>query len=112
MAAAEGDALLSVVFLSFPMGEAVPNHELLPIAPAFDDGSVVAVVGSVVVMLLEKVLVDLPAREEVCLSLSESTRGSALLAISEAWGPEVVLLDVGSTAGPRNVRRWTGGSIV
>jgi hypothetical protein len=108
MAAAEGDALLSVVFLSFPMGEAVPNHELLPIAPAFDDGSVVAVV----VMLLEKVLVDLPAREEVCLSLSESTRGSALLARSEAWGPEVVLLDVGSTAGPRNVRRWTGGSIV
>ena len=56
---------------------------------------------------VEGVIVDaeviegvVPAREEVCLSLSESTRGSALLARSEAWGPEVVLLDVGSTAGP------------
>jgi hypothetical protein len=95
---AVADPLLSVVLLSFPRGEAVPNHELLPIPPVFDDGSVV--VGSVVVKLLVEVLVDLPASDEVCLSLSESTRGSALLARSEAWGPEVVLLDVGSTAGP------------
>jgi hypothetical protein len=84
MAAAEGDALLSVVLLSFPMGEAVPNHELLPIPPVFDDCSEVAVVGAVLAKLLVEVLVDLPAREEVCLSLSESTRGSALLARSEA----------------------------
>jgi len=95
--AAGEDSLLSVVFLPFPMGRAVPNHELLPIPPVFDDCSVV--VGSVVTLAVE-VLVDLPGREEVCLSLSESTRGSALLARSEAWGPEVVLLEVGSTAGP------------
>ena len=100
-AVAEGVSLLSVVVLSFPTGDAVPNHELLPIPPVFDDCSM-ELVGEVVVsvMLLVEVLVDLPAREEVCLSLSESTRGSALLARSEAWGPEVVLLDVGSTAGP------------
>ena len=82
--AAAGDSLLSVVFLPCPTGRAVPNHELLPISPVFDDGSVVAVVGSVLVTLLVEVLDDLPGREEVCLSLSESTRGSALLARSEA----------------------------
>lgn len=82
-AVAEGDSLLSVVFLPFPPGRAVLNHELLPIPPVFDDCS--EVVGSVVVVkLLVEELVDLPAREEVCLSLSESTRGSALLARSEA----------------------------
>jgi hypothetical protein len=82
-AAVEGVSLLSVVFLPFPMGRAELNHELLPIPPVFDDCSIV--VGAVVsVMLLVEVLVDLPAREEVCLSLSESTRGSALLARSEA----------------------------
>jgi hypothetical protein len=72
--AAEGVSLLSVVVLSF--GEAVPNHELLPIAPVFGDCSVVVPAMSLVV--------DLPVRVEVCLSLSESTRGSALLAKSEA----------------------------
>jgi hypothetical protein len=101
-AAVEGVSLLSVAFLPLPTGRAELNHELLPIPPVFGDCSVL-VVGEVVVpvKLLVEVLVDLPAREEVCLSLSESTRGSALLARSEAWGPEVVLLDVGSTAGPK-----------
>ena len=100
-AAVEGVSLLSVVFLPLPIGRAELNHELLPIPPVFDDCSVELVDEVVVsVMLLVEVLVDLPATEEVCLSLSESTRGSALLARSEACGPEVVLLDVGSTAGP------------
>jgi hypothetical protein len=80
--AVEGVSLLSVVVLSFPIGEAVPNHELLPIPPVFGDCSVV-VVGEVVLPVMSLV-VDLPVREDVCLSLSESTRGSALLARSEA----------------------------
>ena len=79
-AVAEGISLLSVVVLSF--GEAVPNHELLPIPPVFGDCSVV-VVGELVLPVMSLV-VDLPVIEEVCLSLSESTRGSTLLARSEA----------------------------
>jgi hypothetical protein len=35
-----------------------------------------------------------PAPEEVCRSLSESTRGSTLLAASDEWGPLVVELEV------------------
>ena len=81
-AVAEGVSLLSVVVLSFPTGDAVPNHELLPIPPVFGDCSVV-VVGELVLPVMSLV-VDLPVREEECLSLSESTRGSALLAKSEA----------------------------
>lgn len=84
IAVAGVDSLLSVVSLPFPIGSAVPNHELLPIPPVLDDCSVVAVVGSVLVTLLVEVLVNLPEREEACLSLSESTRGSTLLARSEA----------------------------
>jgi hypothetical protein len=82
IAVAEGISLLSAVFLSFPTGEAVPNHELLPIPPVFGNCSVV-VVGEVVLPVMSLV-VDLPVREEMCLSLSESTRGSALLARPEA----------------------------
>ena len=81
-AAVEGVSLLSVVFLPLPIGRAELNHELLPIPPVFGDCSVV-VVGELVLPVMSLV-VDLPVREEECLSLSESTRGSALLAKSEA----------------------------
>lgn len=73
--------LLSGSFLPPMNGIAVLNHDLLPMPPVFADSSVV-VWGSVRVVVAG-VSVDLPPRE-VFLSLSESTRGSALLARSEA----------------------------